>query len=772
MKRMLHRIAWGMAGLLAVTVVALALLMLLVKPNDYRSPISQWVHAKTGITLTLGDLGWSFYPLLGFKAQQVGLVLRDQAPALTQVESLVVGVRLMPLLHREIDIDGIEIIGLQAHLLIDAKGNNNWQRLVQPDETTQKQSGQKPSVQNQSPQNPSPQKPSTSAEQDEASNLVPVHIAQVLIKSSSIHYEDARSGTNQQVDIESLQLQNVSFDDSFPVRLQAQARDNAGHALQITLNAEARANPARQQYSAHMLHIDTLIDGVLPKPVRIIASGDVNADLAADNAAINLVSLQIANFDASANLQLQSLKTLRWEGKLTVKRFDPRDFMNVLGLSLPMTADESVLKQVQLSAALKGSDQQAIADPLELTLDDTNLSGRVAITDFSRHAADIKLKLDAIDVDRYLPASQVDPTKTATLPDNNAGNSSGATDMPVVKPDDSGASSELLPVAMLRSLNIKGDLSIDKLVLKKIAWQDLTIRLRAIEGRVGLDELSARLLDGSLNGNATIDVSGQKPQLAAQLALKDLQLDALLSNWMKQPVISGRAALNVDIKSQGNDRTAVLQQALGQMQLQLGDGILHGVNLDQVIVDALKQKLGDVTALVPDYQTRLPTVLKRDTALRDLQANMTLQNGHLVTPAMSAHSDAGQLNASGDIDLVAQSLDYRFGLKLSSLDDNRYLKGTEWPVQCKGQWDTPAKDWCRPDSKAIAVIVERAAGQALSDKATEKAAEKLGIPGADKAEVKAAIKQKAEEKLGKQLDKWLKGNKKNAAKTPVYSPAP
>lgn len=109
--------------------------------------------------------------------------------------------------------------------------------------------------------------------------------------------------------------------------------------------------------------------------------------------------------------------------------------------------------------------------------------------------------------------------------------------------------------------------------------------------------------------------------------------------------------------------------------------------------------------------------------------------------------------------MLQQAFDYRFGVVLASLADNKYFKGTQWPVRCQGKLSTAVSTWCRPDSQAIGDIVQKAATIAMRAKATEKLGEKLGIQNADEAAVKQEAKQKAKEKvneeLGKQFNKLL-----------------
>jgi AsmA protein len=131
-------------------------------------------------------------------------------------------------------------------------------------------------------------------------------------------------------------------------------------------------------------------------------------------------------------------------------------------------------------------------------------------------------------------------------------------------------------------------------------------------------------------------------------------------------------------------------------------------------------------------------------------------------PDLNADTGEGQLSASGDIDMLNKGFDYRFGVVLSALSDNKYLQGARWPVRCKGSLDTPATEWCRPDSKAVGGVLQQAAGIALRDKGAQKLGEKLGLDNADEAAVKEEVRSKAKaeedklkQKLNEKLNKYL-----------------
>ncbi|MGB1061623.1 MAG: hypothetical protein ACPGZU_15900, partial [Ketobacter sp.] len=100
---------------------------------------------------------------------------------------------------------------------------------------------------------------------------------------------------------------------------------------------------------------------------------------------------------------------------------------------------------------------------------------------------------------------------------------------------------------------------------------------------------------------------------------------------------------------------------------------------------------------------------------------------------------------------------------LSSIERNKYLKGTRWPVRCNGQLSGAPADWCRPDIKAMGSILSQAASKAIKDKGAAELGDKVGLEAEDREQLKDEVQEKleaeeerAKRKLQDKLDKWLK----------------
>jgi AsmA protein len=147
-------------------------------------------------------------------------------------------------------------------------------------------------------------------------------------------------------------------------------------------------------------------------------------------------------------------KTPQITGGLSIAQFDLAKFVDSIGQTLPAMAEGS-LSKVELVSRLAAR-RPAWPGHINLKLDDSTFSGRIAVEDFAKQSLRAILKADTFDVDRYLPpksekaknATQVRQAEVAsTEADAMAG--AGSTPLPD-KPSKSAWSTErLLPVERL-----------------------------------------------------------------------------------------------------------------------------------------------------------------------------------------------------------------------------------------------------------------------------------------------------------------------------------
>ncbi len=130
----LLKIILGMVALVAGLILVLALVLpMIIDPNDYKDQIAAVVKDDTGRTLHIdGKISLSVFPWLGL---EIGPTRLSNAPGfgdqpMASIDKVEVRVKLLPLLHKQLEMDTLRLSGLQLRLGRDASGRSNWDDLL------------------------------------------------------------------------------------------------------------------------------------------------------------------------------------------------------------------------------------------------------------------------------------------------------------------------------------------------------------------------------------------------------------------------------------------------------------------------------------------------------------------------------------------------------------------------------------------------------------------------------------------------------------------
>ncbi len=122
-------LAGFVGGIIVLIVAGLFAVWLLVNPNEYKGLIGNAVRESTGRDLVLsGDIRLSVFPWL---ALQLGPARLGNPAGFGEEPFLVfnraaVRVRLLPLLAKRLEIDRVELDGLDLRLRKNDQGVGNW----------------------------------------------------------------------------------------------------------------------------------------------------------------------------------------------------------------------------------------------------------------------------------------------------------------------------------------------------------------------------------------------------------------------------------------------------------------------------------------------------------------------------------------------------------------------------------------------------------------------------------------------------------------------
>ena len=375
-----------------------------------------------------------------------------------------------------------------------------------------------------------------------------------------------------------------------------------------------------------------------------------------------------------------------YRGSLTVAAFNPRPLLQELAGELPKMADQNALTQVALNTEFQGTLDSVSLKPLALTVDDTKISGSTAITRFDKPAIEFALDVNAVDVDRYLP-----PSEPATAQPPKAAKPSATAS---TKTAPASAQDEVitLPMELLRTLNINGELSIGQLKAMQVKLAQLNMAVHADNGVLRADPVQTRLYQGSSTSRVTLDVTRDTPVYTVTEELKGVEFGPLVKDFMSDDYVSGIANVQTSLKTHGTRVSELKQNLNGTLGFDFANGIVKYLDLADI--------------LVADYAKYLRKALPKDdpgktTAFRILKGTATITNGVVNNNDLYLQSARFEVFGEGAVDVVKETIDYTANTQIHNPTNQmteyglHKLQGTGIPVHVRGTFTEPTYgvDW-------------------------------------------------------------------------------
>jgi AsmA protein len=398
---------------------------------------------------------------------------------------------------------------------------------------------------------------------------------------------------------------------------------------------------------------------------RAALKADFSADLPSQTLDVADLSLTADELQINGDLQARDLrKAAQVRGHVAIAPVDARRLLAKLAVHT-QTADGSVLRRVAVRSDFKGSAQQLVLDKLDMRLDDSRVTGSLAVRNFSKPAYAFDLKLDQIDLDRYLPP--------ATSPAQ-----ASAGKVAAVAP---GAAPAALPISTLRALDVDGQAAIGKLKAFGLRAADALIKINAKGGVLTLGPNKAAFYDGRYDGSTVIDVRAQAPQYQINERLSDLELGPFLKDAAIYDKLSGKGNLVLDLRARGFDAEGITNTLSGKTTLAVKSGKLEGVNLQKLINDArtkYNQLRGKPVPVLPDASD--------STVFKSLTATANLTNGIASNDDLKLDGANLRATGKGTVNLPKQTINYRLNVTVT---EEAGGKGTTVPVDISGKVAEP-----------------------------------------------------------------------------------
>ncbi|OSM06175.1 AsmA family protein [Magnetofaba australis] len=403
--------------------------------------------------------------------------------------------------------------------------------------------------------------------------------------------------------------------------------------------------------------------------------------------------------NVSGSVQASSLTTQpQLSGDIALANTHVRKLMTRLEQPIPLTADPKTLQSLTLKTRFNASAQAFALSGMDVTLDQTRIRGAMSAPRFDKPSAHYDLIVDSIDLDRYLPPQQ-----------KGKGDKKAAT-KPAAKPTEP-AQKEEDPFLALRELDLDGKLQVGRMTVNKMDARDVMMHVVSKNGVLEVKPLSAKIYGGAINASASIDARTDTPLMRVENRMDNVDIGALLRGQAEVDRIDGRGDIHLKLTSQGKEEAQIKRHLNGEMTLTARDGRIKGLDVLRQIYQAIRIAMGKQAKPVGD-----------DTAFEHFSTTAKIVNGVMTHDDLRMKAKELRATGSGQVDLAAETLDYRLTAQVLRTDDGLQMESGETeiavPVRFHGPWSNPKTE---VDAGALVqTVLKTRLGNKLREKLQDK----------------------------------------------------
>lgn len=682
--------------LIILVVAAIIIVPMVVDPNDYKEQIVSEVKNHTGRDFQIEkDLTLSVFPWIGIETGGVTLGNAEgfKNGTMLEVDKLGVKVMLLPLLSGNVEVDTLELVGLNANLEVDKSGKTNWDDLAGEKEAAEAKANKK----------------GQKKDKEAAVPIASLKIQGIRIEDANVSWDDRSKGENYQLQGLRIETGALEPETLVPVSLGLSLSSTKPQmAVVLSLNGEVKGNAKLNRFDVSdlLLNVSAKGEGLPAEGVKLKLSSNLVADVYKDSLQVSDLKLNGSGVAVSGQASIARMtKAPEIDAQLSLQETNVKTLAAVFAQPIE-TTDPNVLTKISSNLSLKMKNGGLFIDPLKLKLDDTNIDGYLRIPDMEGPIIRTSMNVDEIDVDRYMPpkseAEQANVSSSSAAGKPAAGN----------------------PLGAIVGLDLEAMLNVGKLKVNNLRMNDVKLNVVSKNGVLTADPMAAKLYEGTFNGKVKLDARGKAPKLHAVKTLSDIQIGPLLKDLAGQDKLLGKGNVNLDIRIVGMTEQEIRNSLNGAVNFKFADGAYKGVNVAELLRGAKSKLSGGDSAAATDENAQ--------TDFSELSASAKIKNGVITNNDLSAKSPLLRINGKGQVNLPADTVDYLVTTTLvGSLEGQGgkggdELSGIPIPVRVKGPLTNPSYS---PDLSA-----------AVNAKAKQKIEKK-------KAEVKEKAKAKLEEKL-------------------------
>jgi AsmA protein len=440
-------------------------------------------------------------------------------------------------------------------------------------------------------------------------------------------------------------------------------------------------------------------------------------------------------------------------GNLETKVFELPKLVGDFIVTGPTLPGKSL--QVPLSGLVRADlGKERVYGDIATRFDESNVKAKAGMTGFAAPAYDFDVTIDALNVDKYRAPGPKEAGAPAQGPQRE----------------------EPIDLSALKRLNLKGDVRIGRLQASNVKAANVRVSLRARDGKLDVDPLSANLYQGSAKGAIAVDANGNR--FSVNQTLTGVAIGPLLRDAAQKDILEGKGSVALNVTTRGATVSELKRALDGSARTVLRDGAVKGIDLAGT-VRRVKSKLtgGDVEGTAGE---------REKTDFSEMSASFTIRKGVAHNEDLDLKSPFLRVTGSGDVDIAQSSIDYVVNTAVVGTmagqggKELTELRGLTIPVRVAGPFDKLSykvqfSQMVRGSTKEQLEGAKRMGKEALESATRGKLEELLGRrggpeeegqPGGEQAQQAAPkrpedeLPKRPEDQLPKRPEDQLKGKLK------------
>ena len=340
------------------------------------------------------------------------------------------------------------------------------------------------------------------------------------------------------------------------------------------------------------------------------------------------------------------------------------------GADLPTAG---ITGQGTLQAVWHEENKQLELNALNLQANDSTLKGQASVSLAEKPKWVFDLQFDKLNLENLLPPQ---PNAAADGDVAQTGQSQAAKPRPVIssnldQPNYNG----------LRGFTADILLKANSVRWRGIDFTDVSSQMFNHNGLLVISELSGKMGAGNMSLPGTLDVRKDVASAEFQPRLENIEIGAILKAFNYPIDLTGQLTLAGDFSGTKIDAEAFRRDWQGQAHVELKDTRMEGLNFQQLVQQAVERSSNVKVQENYDSATRLD----------HFTSELTLDNGKLSLDEMQGTSSLLSLTGEGKLDLVEETADTRFNVRVLSGWEGEgelidFLKETPIPLNVYGKW--------------------------------------------------------------------------------------